>query len=160
LRFFDVLLSRRLTASEKAAIADWLRRDETELFFAQPPEDQSHGYHAALSVVASGVGDRTVIRAALLHDVGKRHARLSVIGRSLASVLLALGIPLTERMSLYRDHGEIGARELEDLGCEPIVVAFARSHQSDHRPQSIVPANWNVLLAADQPPKARVIVGL
>lgn len=122
------------------------------LFFAQAPPDQRHAYHAALTVVASGTADTDVIVAALMHDVGKRHARLGVIGRSVASVLIGLGGPLTERMTAYRDHPIIGARELAALGAPGLAIDFALHHQDD-RPSTIDPGVWDVLMAADQPPK-------
>jgi len=88
----------------------------------------------------------------MLHDVGKRHARLGVFGRVLASVLIALHLPLRGRFASYRDHGEIGARELEAEGVELMVVEFARHHHRA-RPTTIDADTWELLQRADQPPK-------
>jgi putative nucleotidyltransferase with HDIG domain len=151
-RFFDVLLAKPLDAEEIQVVRTWLRPTEAEVFFDQADPDQRHGYHAATVVIGAGVADVVVIRAALLHDVGKRHARLGVIGRSLVSVLIRLGLPLPERGRLYRDHGLIGASELSRLGCEPLIVDFAREHHGK-RPASLPEATWDILQAADQPPK-------
>ena len=156
-RFFDTLFSRALLSSEIAAIDDWLSTEESAVFYSQSVVDQRHGYHAARSVIAAGVGDTTTIRAALLHDIGKRNARIGILRRSIASLLIGLGWPMTERMALYRDHGEIGSRELADLGCEPLVVEFALRHHRA-RPLSINAATWHILQTADQPPKAKTMV--
>lgn len=94
-----------------------------------------------------------MVRAALLHDVGKRHAGLGPIGRSIASILIGLGGPLTRRMVSYRDHGPVAAEELDDLRCEQVVVDFARNHHAE-RPDSIARATWDILLKADGPAKA------
>ena len=145
-------------STERAAIYDWLSEEEAGVFYSQPLVDQRHGYNAALSVIAAGIHDVTTIRAALLHDVAKRHAGLGIIGRSIASLLIGLSWSITERMALYRDHGEIGSRELEDLGCEPLVVEFALHHHRP-RPLSIDAATWRILQSADQPPKAKTMVG-
>ena len=123
-----------------------------EIFFSQGDADQRHGYHAALVVVAAGVTDRDVIAAALLHDVGKRHARLGIVGRSLASVLILARIPLGERLSAYRDHGMLGARELAGVGAPSLAIDFAMHHHGS-RPPTINPEVWEVLVQADQPPK-------
>lgn len=152
-RFFDVATAQALTASEKAAISSWLTPETAEIFFDQDDADQRHGYDAALSVVAAGVDDEETIVAALLHDVGKRHARLGLIGRSVASLLILVGLPLTERMRIYRDHGMVAARELASLGAASVVIDFALHHHGA-RPPTIDPATWDVLIAADQPPKA------
>lgn len=151
-RFFDVLRARPLIASEQNAVRNWLSEGERASFFAQPKVDQRHGYHAALTVIASGAEDRTLIRAALLHDIGKRHARLGVIGRVVASLLVLCGVPLRGRLLAYRVHGEIGAVELELIGAEPVVIDFARHHHRS-RPVTIDATTWDLLQSADQPPK-------
>lgn len=151
-RFFDVALARSLTASERAAVIGWLPAGAAEPFFAQADADQRHGYHAALTLVANGVREPDVLMAALLHDIGKRHARLGLIGRSTASVLILLRLPLTERMRTYRDHGMVAARELAELGVPSLVVDFAMHHHG-RRPPTIDPGIWDALVAADQPAK-------
>ncbi len=157
-RFFDVLFSKPLRDDEIDAVRKWLSPAEAAVFFSQAGPDQRHGYHAAMVVVGFGEEDVTVVRAALLHDVGKRHARLGLIGRSLASVLIRLRLPLTSRARLYRDHGEIGADDLARLGCETVVVDFARNHHRK-RPISISRTHWELLQLADQPPKTGSKVG-
>ncbi|MGH8948699.1 MAG: hypothetical protein ACRDXF_07550 [Acidimicrobiia bacterium] len=156
-RFFDVLLSTPLDAAERAAVEDWLDSGQAWVFFSQPDPDQRHGFHAALVVIAGG-GERDIIRAALLHDVGKRHARLGILGRSLASMAIRLGLPLSRRWRLYRDHGEIAAGELEVLGCDGVIVDFARHHHGE-RPLGIPAITWNLLQLADQPPKTGATPG-
>ncbi len=153
-RFFDVLLARPLLDSEQQAVAVWLSEQERSLFLAQPKVDQRHGYMAALTVIADGVVDRIVIKTALLHDIGKRHARLGVIGRVVASLLILLRIPIQGRWAAYRDHGQVAAAELEAIGCAPLIVDFARVHHGE-RPSTIDPEIWRLLQKADQPPKTR-----
>lgn len=152
-RFLDVATARRLTASEQAAVEGWLTPETARVFFSQDDPDQRHGYHAALAVIAAGVKDRDVVMAALLHDVGKRHARLGLLGRSLASLLILSGLPLPERVRMYRDHGLVAARELGALGVPSLVIDFALHHHGE-RPPTIGLENWDVLVAADQAPKA------
>lgn len=130
----------------------WLPPGPADAFFAQSKADQRHGYHAGLTVVAAGAHDREVIMAALLHDVGKRHARLGIIGRSIASVLILLRLPLTRRMQAYRDHGILAARELAGLTVPSLVIDFAMHHHGT-RPPTIDQGVWDILVAADQPAK-------
>jgi hypothetical protein len=156
-RFLDVLLSRPLTPDERSRVESWLSPMTALVFFSQAPSDQRHGYHAATVVIGAGVEDRTVIRAALLHDVGKRHAGLGVLGRTIVSLLILLRLPLPRRARYYRDHGELGSAELATLGCEPLVVLFARHHHQS-RPPDVEAETWDLLQTADQPPKTGTTV--
>jgi hypothetical protein len=151
-RFLDVLLAKPLSEDESALIRTWLTPTQSEIFFEQPAADQRHGLYAAGVVVASDRGDQTAVTAALLHDVGKRRAGLGVIGRSVASLLILLGLPMTRRMIRYRDHGASGADELSSLDCDSLVVEFTRHHH-DSRPNGFPPDLWDLLQKADQPPK-------
>jgi putative nucleotidyltransferase with HDIG domain len=153
-RFFEVLTAQPLTVAESDWVEERLRPDEAACFFSQPRPDQRHGRSAALVVTEAGVTDPVMIRAALLHDIGKRHSGLGVIGRSLASIAIRLHLPLIRRFRLYRDHGELGAAELTRAGCEPLIVDFARHHHAS-RPGSIAQDAWDLLLKADQPAKTR-----
>lgn len=150
-RFFDVLFAKPLAPAEAEAVRGWVTPELAEVFFAQGHADQRHGLEAARFVEAGG-GDRDVVVAALLHDVGKRHARLGVIGRSVASLLILARLPLTSRMRAYRDHGLSGAAELVRLGAPPVAIDFAMHHHG-RRPPTIEPALWDLLVAADEPPK-------
>ncbi len=153
-RFFDVLASQPLTTIEVSTVQGWLGPREAEVFFSQSKADQRHGYHAATIVVGAGEHDSAVLKAALLHDIGKRHSRLGVVGRTAASLLIRLRLPLFVRARLYRDHGELAARELDEIGSEALVVEFARHHHGT-RPESISPTTWELLQIADEPPKTR-----
>lgn len=148
-RFFDVLTSRELTPGEREVVAGWLTTGTADLFFAQSDADQRHGYEAGRTVHDGG-GSEAMVMAALLHDVGKRHAGLGVWGRSVASVLILARLPLTGRMAAYRDHGLVAARELEEMSVPPLVVSFARHHHGT-RPATIDPDTWTLLVASDQP---------
>lgn len=151
-RFFDVLFARALTGAEREDVTDVLGPELATLFFAQSKADQRHGYHAACTVRAAGVQSKDVVIAATMHDIGKRHARLGVIGRVLASLMILLRLPLPSRFAAYRDHGVVGAKELADVGAPGIAIDFALHHHGE-RPRSIDEDTWRILVAADQPPK-------
>ena len=156
-RFFDVLVSRPLTAGEVDAVEHWLSPGLAAIFFEQPPKDQRHGYHAALVVVSDGSSSAEVIEAALMHDVGKRHAHLGILGRIVASVLIRFGLPLSKKMTTYKDHGLSAARELASAGATRLSVAFAAHHHTS-RPPEIDPTTWTLLQLADEPPNTRSLI--
>jgi len=154
-RFFDVLFAGPLTASERMAVESWLGPILAPAFFDQSPPDQRHGYLAALAVIAAGRDEPEMVVAALMHDVGKRHFRLGVIGRSMASILARGGLPLTERMAGYMDHGLHAAKELAELGAPALAIDFALHHHGE-RPPNIDSDTWRILKEADEPAKTGV----
>ncbi len=145
-RFLEVLTARPLDDGLREE-AELLLQSEGEraLFFGQPHADQRHGIAAARLVEGRG-GLR---RAALLHDVGKQRSGLGVWGRSLASVLAKLHLPVAGRFRTYLEHGPIGALMLEEVGAEALVVAFARHHHGP-QPPAFADDDWQVLQRADR----------
>jgi len=148
-RFFGTLRSRRPSPADQLWVGPVLSHDLARLFWAQPAADQAHGVSAARRAAEAAPGRDDLVRAALLHDVGKRHARLGVIGRSLASTMAILRVPTRGRYAAYLDHGERGAADLEAAGADPLTVAFARHHHGT-RPDDIDPVDWALLVRADE----------
>lgn len=147
-RFVGSWRARRPGPDSQRLVAALLSSAEAEVFWAQPVPDLAHGVRSAEAVLNRRPDRSDLARAALLHDVGKRHSRLGTIGRSVAAGLSLMRIPVRGRFYSYLDHAEIGARELEALGCDELVVAFTRHH---HR---VMPAGfdgeaWTILAEAD-----------
>lgn len=155
-RFFSALNADPLDESEIASLAALLEPTEMQLFVEQPGIDQRHGFESMM-YASERSGDRDVRRAATLHDIGKRHADLGVAGRVLASICLKLGIPVRGRFRLYRDHGPIGAAELQGIGSPRIAVEYARHHHG-HRPDGVPEQAWRLLSEADDRTERRVRV--
>jgi len=147
-RFFGVLRARRLSPREQGEASGWLRPEERSLFWGQPAADQRHGLDCARAMLAHLPGRADLVRAALLHDVGKRHSALGAIGRSLATTLQVLRLPTWGRLAAYLDHGPRGADDLEGTGAEAVVVAYARHHHGG-RPQGFPAGDWEALCRVD-----------
>lgn len=147
-RFFGHLGASGLSPNEQQQVHDRLDEPAATLFWAQGPADQRHAFEVAGRVAKELPGDDEAVVAALLHDVGKRHTDLGAVGRSLATVLDAVGMPLTPSMQLYRSHGAIGGAELEAAGFAGLVVDFAARHPEPAPPGTDL-ARWNALLMAD-----------
>ena len=149
-RFFGAATARRLTDQEHREVEAWLdSENESAVYWEQPVIDQRHGLDSARRVGSLRPGRRDLIRAALLHDIGKRHSRLGVFGRSLASFLAKLGRPVRGNRRQYLNHEALGAEDLSRLGAEEIVVEFARHHHG-RRPATIREDDWDVLQSADR----------
>lgn len=147
-RFFASIRSEPLDDDELGFVADTLTPSELGLFTEQPVGDQRHGLESARYVSDAG-GSGDLVRAAALHDIGKRHASLGVMGRVLASIVIKLRLPAGRRVSIYRDHGPLGAIELEALGAPSHVVTYVRHHHG-RRPATFEANEWRLLTRADE----------
>lgn len=148
-RFASFLTARGLDAAEQRWVADRLRDAEVAPFWSQPVADQRHAHDCARHVAARMTHRPDLVRAALLHDIGKRHARLGAIGRSVATVAAALGIRGPASFDRYTRHGPVGAEELAAAGAERLVVDFTAAHHGP-RPATIPADDWALLQQADQ----------
>lgn len=148
-RFFRALRARYPGPDDQRLVADLLTADEAALFWSQPVQDLDHSVAAARRVLLARPGRYDLARAVLLHDVGKIEARIGVLGRSVATVLAALRLPMSRRMRAYIDHGEIGARMLAAIGVDGIPEVYARYHTAKGIPPGIDPDDWETLIAAD-----------
>ena len=147
-RAWESSRARPLGPREESEVAGLADGRLAELFWAQPVMDQRHALEAARYALATAPGRRDLARASLLHDCGKRHSRLGVTGRTLATLTSLLRIPPPPRWARYLNHARIGADELAAAGAEPMVVEFVR-HQDGERPDQIALEDWLVLKAAD-----------
>lgn len=151
-RFFGHVFSKPPTPDEATIVNTFLSERERILWWRQPVGDQRHALLAAHHVLANLPDHRSAVRAALLHDLGKRHCRLGAVGRSVATVIGATGMPQRGRIEAYLNHGRLGAAELETLGAESLVVDFAK-HHTDGMPPGVDEELWSVLFAADRTTK-------
>ena len=147
-RFFGHLRAEPPGPEDQRFVRGYLAGPCAELFWSQNPPDQRHAIDVARRVHAALPDDSQAVEAALLHDIGKRKARIGAASRSVATVLDAVGMPMTTRMHLYRDHGWRGAMELEEVGCGEFAISFARHHPGP-MPPGTDPTRWQVLIDAD-----------
>lgn len=160
-RFFAALWPGPPRASDEDWVASILAPNELLLFRRLPNHDRRHAIGVARAVDAQlGPGtDRRWLQAALLHDVGKYAAGLSVVGRAFATVTADFAgsdrVARWEgtrgwrgRVSTYVRHGEIGEAEILAVGGAPEVAAWAAAH---HHPQrwGALPIEPDVVTALD-----------
>lgn len=108
-----------------------------------PAADQVHSINVLNRLVADGVNDEDLLKAALLHDAGKSLANPNVLIR-IARVLLerlwpACWLRLTTRCDenhwrypfyVLANHAELGAELVRESGAGPRVVEIVRNHGS------------------------------
>lgn len=146
-RFIGVVTGKPLGPQAQDEVNRLLDPASAALFWDQDRIDQRHAFDVAGRVRTSLGDDQVALAAALLHDIGKRHSDISLVGRALATVLDNVHLPMPDDWRRYRDHGRLGAEDLQKIGASPLAVAFARGEitPADGIDQSV----WDVLVAAD-----------
>lgn len=165
-RFVRALWPQPPAAAEEAWAAGALEPSELLLFRRLPDHDRRHAIRVARRV-ARGLGPEARrgpwVAVALLHDVGKYDAGLSVPGRAIATVVLAVTAPsrrdrwaargtgLRGRIAVYARHGELGAAEIRRAGGREEAARWSAAH---HHPETwptlaIPPEVVRILDAAD-----------
>lgn len=156
------LAARALRAGRRTdaelADRDWARSiltpAEFDLWSGLSAYDQRHTLQVARRVErrlasTAHAGDPLWPAAALMHDVGKREADLSLPERAvatLASRVVAvdrarrwMGSPvrMKRRLGLYLLHGEVGAGLIRRAGGREPIAAWTEAHQGYHRVEDL-----------------------
>jgi putative nucleotidyltransferase with HDIG domain len=161
-RFFGSLSTRPPSTADEAWAEAVTTPAEYALYARLRNTDRRHLVLGARRVAAElgPHADPVWVRAALLHDVGKFHADLGVIGRS-ASTVCAYGLGRTRvqdwsdrpglrgRFGRYERHDEVGADELRAAGSPHVVAEWSALH---HHPERFAasPIPDAVLLVLDR----------
>jgi putative nucleotidyltransferase with HDIG domain len=148
-QFFFALTSR-ISDDDRAFVRKHLTIEETALFEQLPDDIKKHSIDISRKLldVAHGhtkeINQKVLVRAGLLHDIGKGLVRLSVFDRVHLVLLRRLVRPLYDKLASYgggegsrgvfrkfyvhKEHASIAAKLLEGAGTEGKVVSIIRSH--------------------------------
>lgn len=142
-RQFWWAITARIREEDRALVARILPPEAQALFWRMTPGDQRHSLAVLRTLLAWGETHPALLKAALLHDVGKAATPLTPWERALIVLGEALGAwsgrsgcfrwPIlrrwTDRVRRYQAHPEIGAMWAMEAGCDPLTVALIRRHQ-------------------------------
>jgi hypothetical protein len=164
-RFFRALWPGPPSRVNRAWVETVLTPAELDLWRRMPNHDQRHSIAVARRVERTlagtdHAGERCWLAAALLHDVGKLDAGLSVPGRVMATGVVAVqgretvaaraGEPgLSGRIARYSQHPARGAVLIEQIGGSPEAARWAAAHHDSAPPAGIPVPVVAALRAAD-----------
>lgn len=144
-QFFGRLRARPSPA-DLEAVRGLLADGEHALFCGMPAGDRLHGLCVWRSLEWPGEPPAALARAALLHDVGKTGAGLTLVHRSALVVAEALAPRLLRRVGrepggvwrrplhAYVHHATIGAERCAAVGSDGDTVALVRYHDAREVP--------------------------
>ncbi len=140
IRQFLAAIRAQVGEDEVAVLEQYLDPPQRDLFRRMSPIDQRHCLDVFNTLLQWGYSDPDLLRAALVHDVGKRGIHL---WHRVAGVLLEAFWPtLLERLAvnrpqswlygfyIYRHHTDLGAELAKRSGCSPSVVELIRGHHT------------------------------
>jgi hypothetical protein len=114
------------------------------LFQGMKAPDQNHSMRVYQSLRNSGVENKDLLQAALLHDAGKQQVTLYRWERIFAVLLDAVaprisavwgeGKPtgLRKPLAVYHQHAAWGAELAREAGCSSLTVWLICNHETDH----------------------------
>jgi len=139
-QFFDAALAR-VNADDLEEADKWLSPPAQKLFRQMSAGDQRHSLAVMRALKQGGQTHPALLAAALLHDVGKSQARLTLVHRTLI-VLLGRFWPAAldwlarepadgwrQPFVTHRRHAELGAHRADQAGCAAMTVTLIRRHQ-------------------------------
>ncbi|HSO93324.1 MAG TPA: hypothetical protein VLS53_02490 [Candidatus Dormibacteraeota bacterium] len=140
--------SARVSPAEISKVQTILGSGLVGFFLELPVNDQRHGLDV-LATIERTVPDPSPIlrKAALLHDMGKTGAALTVLERSLTVFLgalsprllravLRLRPGLARRHAIYLDHARIGSERLRAAGAGELAMVIAEHHAPKPRSEA------------------------
>lgn len=164
IRQFYRAMTARITPADRQWVEERLPADAQKLFYAMHPADQYHALNVAktamhLSSEHPSVDSALLLRAALLHDVGRVQGDMDVMGKVLAVLVKHFfsqkARQLAEKqhgwlehiMYVYYHHPEIGASKLETIGMteEAAIIRWHHASAAGNEPPELV-----LLRAADE----------
>ena len=148
-QFFKAI-GARVTEDDRALVESVLTNPaQRTLFYRMPTADQRHAVALLRTLRAEGCDHPALMQAALLHDVAKSGAGITVFHRVAVVLLQAIRPAWLARLvcdaeqsfwrrpfARYADHPAVGASWAEAADCHPMAVSIIRRHQSSVSPSS------------------------
>jgi putative nucleotidyltransferase with HDIG domain len=136
-------LSFKLNKREEEFLIKYLSNTEYNLFRGLAIAEQKHSIRVAQDVekvcrkyIEGGIkiDEEQLLKAALLHDIGKIYGKLNAIEKSIMVILNKLTKGKIKRYSyikkinVYYNHAEMGANMLKQYNIDESIVYLIRNH--------------------------------
>ncbi len=131
-------LFAKVTLEDQQFLKKHLSKQEICLFRRLRIGEQRHCLNIAYDCLAINEHNPTLIKAALLHDVGKVQSNLTLINKAFVVLVIKLNIPgkmlpqfIKEALYYKKHHPELGAKILEKIGTQSPVIFLTRYHHRE-----------------------------
>jgi|GEM_PF-83010 len=169
IRQFIRAVFSRMEPEDHETVKNYLDPGEKRLFYGMDPAVQKHCVNAAgtvqlLSARIPEIDCQKLIKAALLHDIGKTRGNLNLLSRAGYVLVNTISPGLAARFAqkgpvtglpgwrntfyIHLYHDEIGAAMAEDAGLDEDLVFLLRNHHN--KDLAAVSKELSLLLEADE----------
>lgn len=128
-------LTAKMTVGYHKFVRGYLNNNEQKLFYRLRVGEQVHSVRVALGCKNDKPHNNKLIKAALLHDVGKVDSNLNIFNKVLVVILTKYQIrdnrlPAFIRRALFykNRHPQIGAEFLKQLGLDKEIIYLVENH--------------------------------
>ena len=131
-------ISASITDKDILFINNYLNPKENELFFKLRVSEQYHSLQVAYGCHSSKPNNTTLIKAALLHDIGKLGSNLTTINKSLVVIVKRLGVEekwlpvfLRKALNYQLQHPKHGYYLLKEIQCREEILQLVKNHHQE-----------------------------
>ncbi|MCC5909967.1 MAG: HD domain-containing protein [Clostridiaceae bacterium] len=132
-------LSAKVTTEDIAFIREHLTPEEHQLFFQLRISEQRHSLNVAYGCRKEAPHNTVLIKAALLHDIGKVGSNLTLINKSFVVLIKKFQLKnhmlpsfLKEAIYFKNNHAEIGYTMLLPLNLDPKILFLVKNHHNNN----------------------------
>lgn len=133
-------INPKISSEDLGFLNNNLNRSELKLFYKLPLYDQKHSIKVAYDVKyvckKKNIDSRLLVKAALLHDIGKVYKKLNLIDKSI--MVLADNVTKgsikrfsnIKKINVYYNHGKIGRDILKDYNYDEDLLYLIENHHN------------------------------
>lgn len=133
-------MSAKINKKDSNFLHSNLNRDELEMFYKLPLYDQKHSIKVAYDVKEvckrKNIDSKLLLKAALLHDIGKIYSKLNLIDKSI--IVLADSVTKgsikkfsnIKKINVYYNHGKIGKDILKNYNYDQRLLYLIENHHN------------------------------
>ena len=141
LRQFYRAITAKVTKEDMVLINKFLDKEEKALFFKMAIYEQKHCLYVASDInkkcTCENINKDVLIKAALLHDIGKINKPLTIIDRSILVILDKLSkgslrkLSNIKKVDVYYNHASMGYEILKQFGYSKNFLYLIKNHHSE-----------------------------
>lgn len=138
---FFLAFTDKVSEDDKSFVHKYLDEKERELFYLLSVQDQKHSIRVARDVIKEcSIKDdnfQTIVKAALLHDIGKITQSLNVIDKSILVILNKMSngrlktLDNLPKVNIYYNHPQLGYELMEQYSSDELLLYLIKNHHNN-----------------------------